>query len=337
MLPVFEYPSFIQLNITNQCNLRCKHCFNDSGIKNTNELTDEEIFNILNYFLSKKIVCITFGGGEALMHNKIFDFIKYAKKRNGQITLLSNGLVVNKSVANKLYKSGIFRMRISLDGSNKKINDFIRSKGSFDGAVSALKNLLSVPIPEVAVMTTINKYNYDDLENIIKLLIKIGIKDVKFIPTISEGRAKKDFNKYILAGNFMKLLLKKKEDLVKKYKKHIYISIDSPLEAIIHKTNNKELQNCGPCLIGQVFLGIKSNGDIFTCPMLDNVIIGNVRKNDIGKIWRKSKILNQVRNLNLLKGKCQDCKIKCYCGGGCRAMSYLNYNDTLMPDPCCWL
>lgn len=333
----FNYPTFIQLNITNKCNLNCKHCFNNSGNKDKYELTNQEVFNILEYFLSKSIVCITFGGGEPLMHKNIFDFIKYAKERNGRVTILSNGLLINKNIANKLCDSGVNRVRISLDGSNERINDFIRSRGSFNGATKALKNLLSTKISDIAVMTSVNKYNFNDLENIVKLLIKIGVKDVKFIPTVLGGRAVKKFKDYILEGNFMKLLLEKKSELLKKYKDHIYISVDSPLEAILFKNDINKLKNYGPCLIGRVFLGIKPNGDIFICPMLDNVIIGNIRKDDIKKVWRNSEILNKVRDLNLLKGKCKDCKLKPYCGGGCRAISYLKYNDILLPDPYCWI
>ena len=223
MSTVFRYPSFIQLNITNRCNLKCKHCFNNSGSKMTGELTNEEIFRILSYFLSRKIVCITFGGGEPLLHNKIFDFINYASNRGGRITLLSNGVLIKKSVAVKLYRSGVSRVRISLDGSDEKINDFIRSKGSFKGAINALKNLMDTPIQDVAVMATVNKYNFNDLEKIIKLLIKIGVKDIKFIPTVLGGRAKQEFSEYILDGNFVKLLLEKKEELSLKYKDYIYI------------------------------------------------------------------------------------------------------------------
>lgn len=334
---IFKYPSFVQMNITNKCNLKCKHCFNDSGCEDKEILADKEIVRTLDYFLSRRITCITFGGGEPLLHKKIFEFINYTKSKNGRITLLSNGLLINKAIAEKLCKSGVSRIRISLDGSNKNINDFIRSEGSFDGAINALKNLINTSIEEVAVMTAVNKHNFNDLEEIIKLLISIGIKDIKFIPTMLGGRAKKEFKSFILEGNHVKLLLKIKEKLTKKYKKYIYISIDSPLEAIIDRNDLKKLETHGPCLIGQVFIGIKSNGDIFSCPMLDNIIIGNIKTDDISKIWSESKLLNEVRNLNLLKGKCKHCKIKKYCGGGCRAMSFLKYNDITMPDPSCWL
>lgn len=337
---IFKYPSFIQLNITNRCNLRCKHCFNDSGKEIANHLSDEEIFSLLDYFLSKGIVCITFGGGEPLMHNKIFEFIKYSKERNGRITILSNGKLLNDRIARRLRESGVYRVRISLDGSNQRINDFIRSNGSFIGAVSALKALKRVGGLKVAVMTSVNKYNFYDLENIIKLLIKIRVNDIKLIPTIAEGRAKREFKQYILDGNFVKKLLDKKEELLRKYRKAIYISIDSPLEVvkeIDNKNDKKELKNFGPCLIGNVFLGIKANGDIFSCPMLDNVVIGNIRRDDIQDVWQNSKLLNKIRNFNLLKGKCRKCSIKLFCGGGCRAISYLVYHDILKPDPFCWI
>jgi len=334
---VLKYPSFVQLNITNRCNLLCKHCFNNSGNKSKSELSKKEILRILDYFLSKKIVCITFGGGEPLLHNKIFEFIEYASKRGGKITLLTNGLLINKETIDRLYYSGIYRVRVSLDGSNEKINDFIRSKGSFKGAIQALKLLAKSKISNIAVMTSVNKYNINDLENIIKLLIKIGINDIKFIPTILSGRAVYNFKEYILQDNYIKKLFFIKEELSKKYKSYIYISVDSPLEAILNKDNKERLRHCGPCLIGYTFLGIKANGDIFACPMLDNVVLGNIRKDDIGDIWLNSSLLNKVRNLKLLKGKCRTCKIINHCGGGCRALSYLYYKDITKPDPYCWI
>jgi len=333
----FKYPSFVQLSITNKCNLACKHCFNDSGNASSNELKEEEIYELLDYFLAKSIVCFTFGGGEPLVHPKIFEFIKYASTRGGRITLLSNGVLIDKKTAWKLYESGVFRVRISIDGSNKEINDFIRSKGSFKGAVNALRNLRETPIEDVAVMTNVNKHNFSDLENIVKLAIEMGVDDIKFIPTILEGRAKREFSSYVLEDNFYKTLLKKKNQIEKKYKDCIEINVDSPLEAITFKNDKERLEECGPCVMGRTFLGIGESGDIFICPMLEDVIIGNVREDDIGFLWRNSPILKKIRNQNLLKGKCQKCKIKKYCGGGCRGIAYLQSGDVLNPDPYCWL
>jgi len=333
---MFDYPSFIQLNLTNKCNLKCKHCSNESGSPYPNELDDNEIFDLLEYFLSKQIVCITFGGGEPLLHPRIFDFIEYSIKRKARITLLSNGVLINEKTAIKLVDMGVSRIRISLDGSTPEINDFIRSPGSFNGATQALTNLNNAGIKDLAVMTSVNSFNISDIENIILLLIKLGIKDIKLIPTISTGRAKTGFNDYILKGNFIKQLITKKDELIDKYKKYIYISIDSPLEAILHTNNAEKLEKCGPCIIGQVFLGIKANGDIFSCPMLDSVVIGNIKKDKIEQVWRDSTILNQVRDLTKLTGKCSSCKIKQICGGGCRAMSLIYKGDITAPDPYCW-
>lgn len=331
------FPSFIQLNITNRCNLQCKHCNNNSGKSLENELSDVEIFELLDYFLSKQIVCITFGGGEPLVHPRIFDFIEYAIERWGRITLLSNGKAITREIAEKLHRSGVARIRISLDGSSAEINDFIRGEGSFDYAIKALGYLRDTGLQDIAVMTSVNLFNVDDVENIIQLLIDIGIRDIKLIPTISSGRAKKEFSEYVFRGNFMKMLINKKDELVTKYGASMHVSIDTPLEAITVENNPEKLQRLGPCIIGQVFLGIRANGDIFACPMLDEVIIGNVRKDDIQKIWLRSNILNDVRGIEKLKGKCRTCRLRETCGGWCRAMSYLYNNDILTPDPYCWL
>jgi radical SAM protein with 4Fe4S-binding SPASM domain len=71
--------------------------------------------------------------------------------------------------------------------------------------------------------------------------------------------------------------------------------------------------------------------------MRDEVIIGNLRKDNLDDLWNHSPLLNQIRNLKLLKGKCKSCKLLNYCGGGCRAYTHIVHNDFCEPDPFCWL
>jgi len=44
--------------------------------------------------------------------------------------------------------------------------------------------------------------------------------------------------------------------------------------------------------------------------------------------------LNELRNKNLLEGKCGDCSYRYQCGG-CRARAYGYFGDYLAPDPGC--
>ena len=70
----------ISIQITNKCNLRCLHCYNSSG-KTNNELDVKKIFKIIDWMELHDIFYLGLTGGEALLHRKIDDIIRYAKRK----------------------------------------------------------------------------------------------------------------------------------------------------------------------------------------------------------------------------------------------------------------
>ena len=69
---------YLNIYLTQACNLRCKHCFMLSGIKLDNELTAGQWKNVLKDFRSIGGEYVTFTGGEALMNPDFEDIVKYA-------------------------------------------------------------------------------------------------------------------------------------------------------------------------------------------------------------------------------------------------------------------
>ena len=65
---------------------------------------------------------------------------------------------------------------------------------------------------------------------------------------------------------------------------------------------------------------IYPTGDVTPCPYLP-IKVGNIRENSFKEIWLNSDVLNDLRDLNKLKGKCGICEYKSVCGG-CRARAY---------------
>ncbi|MGQ9721777.1 MAG: SPASM domain-containing protein, partial [Candidatus Jordarchaeum sp.] len=61
--------------------------------------------------------------------------------------------------------------------------------------------------------------------------------------------------------------------------------------------------------------------------------IGNILKDDFEQLWIHNKVLQDLRNKDLLNG-CSTCSYRYYCGG-CRARAYGYFNDYLAPDPGC--
>jgi len=61
---------------------------------------------------------------------------------------------------------------------------------------------------------------------------------------------------------------------------------------------------------------------------------GNVRTERLTDIYRHSTMFKELRDPNLLNGKCGRCPFKEFCGG-CRSRAYAVTGDYLESDPCC--
>jgi radical SAM protein with 4Fe4S-binding SPASM domain len=87
------------------------------------------------------------------------------------------------------------------------------------------------------------------------------------------------------------------------------------------------------CPAGIQYFSLRPNGDVYPCPFLQ-LKTGNVREQSLSNIWYSSEILANLRNRNLLKGKCNKCSYRETCGG-CRAKAWLKEGDYLASDPNC--
>jgi len=66
------------LNVTNQCNLQCIHCILDSGAPLENELTIEEIYQVISDAAELKVERLVITGGEPLLRKDILKILEYA-------------------------------------------------------------------------------------------------------------------------------------------------------------------------------------------------------------------------------------------------------------------
>ena len=112
-------------NFTNQCNLKCKHCYENSGLKPTpDELTTEEVKNIIDQFADIGVVALAFSGGEPLMRRDFFEIVEYAAKKEFYVSIASNGTLITPSIAKKIKNAGVSYIEISLDGFEEEHDKF---------------------------------------------------------------------------------------------------------------------------------------------------------------------------------------------------------------------
>jgi MoaA/NifB/PqqE/SkfB family radical SAM enzyme len=77
-----ERKPIVVWNITRACNLKCVHCYNDSGVgKPSHEVTTEKARSVLDDFAGFAIPSVLPSGGEPLMRPDLFELIEYAVGR----------------------------------------------------------------------------------------------------------------------------------------------------------------------------------------------------------------------------------------------------------------
>ena len=87
------------------------------------------------------------------------------------------------------------------------------------------------------------------------------------------------------------------------------------------------------CMSGNGFCFISHVGDVFGCGFLP-IPAGNIRQQSFKQIYQQSPLFVELRNHNLLKGKCGACEYKTICGG-CRARALSIHKSHLEEEPYC--
>jgi mycofactocin radical SAM maturase len=338
-------PLFVIWEITSACNLRCKHCLSDSGKPLSNELSTEEVKELIDSLAMMKVFYINFSGGEPLVRPDIFEILEYASKKSIGIDLLTNGALITKEVISRFENTNIFHVQISLDGIGKTHDAFRGINGSYERAIKAIK-LLRDANYGVSISSAVTKQNLDEIPKIIDLAVDLGANLYKTTLFMPAGRGKKNVDDLVLTPHDAKRLAfmmieKKKEvgDRITISNEEIYPWLTEPSGNSTAGMSPAPDSSKVGCTAANSSLYITPDGKIAPCPFLREFTAGNIRKEELKGIWNDSSTFGIFRNIKQgdLKGKCGRCDhlgIRCY--GGCRAAAYAHNGDLYAEDPLCW-
>lgn len=328
------------LRITGKCNLRCKNCYAASGIPLKNELTKEEIFDLLFQAKSLGAIRVFFTGGEPFIREDFLDILREAKRLKYAVYLSSNGTLISEEKAFQLADLGLEVLQISLDGLGQT-HDYLRGKkGAFEKAVKAIEILRKqLQKTKLAVAFTLTKENLWQTQGVFELAGELGADIFSLIPLFKCGRssAKNDVSpeqKKQIFNEVSNLYLKKRKFPGWSTELSILASRGVVPEALTKTKYGKGFV----CTFPNIF-GVDANGDVFPCDGLigqKKLYLGNLRKYSLVEMWNH-KVMVELRKINSsdLRGACRVCRHLEECAGGCRASSYLDNNSFFESDSLC--
>lgn len=330
-----KYPISVCLKITNKCNFRCIHCIQKSGNISRDEMSTNEIFNLVDELERNNIFTLDINGGECLMHPNIKEILSYCKDKQFDTVLSTNASLVDEEMAFFLKKVGVKLVKVSMDSADEKVFDEIRGKGSYKKTIAGINYLIKTGIP-VTLQVAISKINFDSIEKIADFAIKMQIEAINYFLVVPAGRAENMYDVMLDKWEYESLL--DKIEYIKHIYKGVKIVSDSPLYNVYRQKNKIDEKPSCFCLAGKTGCVIKENGDVTPCPYFD-IPIGNIRDNPtmLKKMWNDSELLNNLTKYSMLGDECRKCKYVNGCFGGCRAAAYYMKGEITNKDPYCFL
>ena len=161
-------PLSVSFELTNHCNLKCPECASGSD-----QMTRERGFMDLGLY--KKVIhelrpylyCINlYFQGEPMMHPGFFSF---PASTNGIKTVVStNGHFLAEGNPEKLIKSGLNKLIVSLDGMNQEVYSQYRQKGEFTRVIEGIRNVAAARDKlhsslKLEIQFLVNRYNENQI------------------------------------------------------------------------------------------------------------------------------------------------------------------------------
>lgn len=325
----------IYLFLTRKCNLGCKHCYIE-GVGPARDIDFDlpAIQRLIDQAIPHGLKKVKVSGGEPFIRKDVLDILNYLDERNLEIVLETNGTLFEPDTVSKLQALRRFTVFVSLDHANADGHDHFRGlAGSYDKTVQVLKELGQTDIESV-VTTTANRNNYDDICDIVDMVIAWGLKRHRTLLNIHPlGNARAHLDNAITLDEAETLI----SGLLSSphfRSGRAYLTLPP---ALMPLPLLKDLHTCG---WGNSVVGLLSNGDISMCSASyddPNMIGGNAFREDFVDIWKNGRFFRDLREIGngSVKGVCSNCVFYTVCRGVCRMSSYSHYGVTDAPYPLC--
>lgn len=346
----------LTLNIVNNCNLRCRYCWNQAGTygssPSNNEKMDRQVaFKAVALLVKEskgvRDLVVDFYGGEPLLnYSLIKDVIGYCRKLqqtkriNFRFLLATNGTLLNKERAEFLIENGV-DVAVSLDGS-RQIQDtqrpFPDGRGSFDVIMDNINSLRDAYRRRLVGRATFTPYS-TRIVRTFKFLQNFGFKRIEVCESEKAGYGLESNSQFFFNGAgglrhlkslYYNLALFYTQEIIQgclTYENTYFNRFFKQLSRLYH------IQSVvGTCSAGFSLMAVDIDGSIYPCTAfvgLPQFQIGHV---NFGIDERK---LKDFSNTKISSSKdCDECWAKRLCRGcgSCYNLNYFTNRNLGQPD-----
>jgi MoaA/NifB/PqqE/SkfB family radical SAM enzyme len=151
----------VGIGLTNDCNLRCAHCYRP--LDGVYQLALEDV----------KAVCqalpvggMGLGTGENALHPDFYAIVDYLRGQGIKLSMASNGYSLNAMPDE--YLQAFDDLEVSIDFPSQEAQDLFRGQGNWEAVQSAMNRCRSLGI-EVSILATMMNTNFDLMDQLVRL------------------------------------------------------------------------------------------------------------------------------------------------------------------------
>ena len=358
-----EAPFLAIWEVTQSCDLACKHCRAAAQpIAHPDQLSTEEGKALIDQIAAMKIPIFVFTGGDPLKRPDLYELIRYCDQKGVKVAVTPSATqLLTREAIFKMKEAGVVRLGISLDGSTPEIHDAFRGfPGTWERTIQAVEWANEAGIP-IQVHSTISRHNAHDLDGLCNLFerLKIVMWNVFFLVPVGRGQLgdlltgedfENVFGKIYELSHRVSFQIKTTEAM--HYRRYL----------LEHNLEERKMGHGHPGSVprpagyepgaptadartrnhgwatrrvndGKGFMFISHVGNVYPSGFLP-IHAGNIRETPLADIYRHAPIFKSLRDTSQLEGKCGACEYKEICGGS-RARAYAVTGDPLAQEPCC--
>jgi radical SAM protein with 4Fe4S-binding SPASM domain len=332
-----SFPRTVYWEATQICNFKCIHCYSESNTKWFEWLDISIIRKLVDEMVTHWVEFFNIGWWEPLMYKYIFEVIKYCQDKWLKIELTTNWSLLSNYNIKKLKHCWLKFIQVSVDWGAKESFEKMRSWSNFEvikrNIIKLVENWFIV-----SINTVLTKINHFEILDIINLSEKLWVSFYKVSPLMETWRWSDNKVDIQLSLKELRNVYEKIFDFQEKNKNPKFNVIVNKNVLYPSIKNIFWMPDCHYwCPAWRSTCWIDSYGNVYPCSYMnhEDLICWNINNSLLLDIWKKSKIMKDIRDVDKIDWKCNSCKYIETCRWWCRATAYLRHNKLNASDPLC--
>jgi MoaA/NifB/PqqE/SkfB family radical SAM enzyme len=185
-------PPVIVWHLTGDCNLSCAHCYAaEEGRDAARGMETREAHRFIDKLSELRPPSLLLSGGEPTMHPYFFDYLSLARARGLNVSISTNGTLIDEGTAARMKTVGVSYVGVSLDGPAFAHDEFRGMRGAFSAAVRGIDTLARGNC-RVGLRVTLARPTLPHLDCVFDLAESLPVRRVCFYHLIPSGRGAKN-------------------------------------------------------------------------------------------------------------------------------------------------